>query len=86
MLQKLFFIYDQDEEIRLKNIIMSKSEIPSEAINFKDVYIFWNKNEYIHTVIIKDDNFENKKDMVFIHGLAGSSVCYYGLFRDKISF
>lgn len=82
MLKKLFFIYDREDENRLKKLIISKSGIPQEAVQFKDVFINGNKNEFIHTMIIKDDNFENKRDLLFFHGLAGSSICYYGIFRE----
>ena len=82
MLKKLFFIYDKEEEIRLKKIIIAKSGIPSEAVEFKNIYINGNKEEFIHALIIKDNNFQNKQDMLFIHGLSGSSVCYYGILRE----
>jgi len=81
-LKKLFFIYDKEDESNLKKKIMFKSGIPQEAISFKEVYIHGNKNEYIHTIIIDDNQFENKRDLVFIHGLTCSGVCYYGILRE----
>ena len=83
MLKKLFFIHDKDEETRLKLKIMEKSGIPQEAIAYKDIYIHGNTNEYIHTMTIDDKTFgESRKEMVFIHGLTGSCICYHGLFRE----
>lgn len=85
MIKKLFFIFDKEEETKLKKHIMSISEIPQEAIEFKEIFINGNKNEFIHTIVIKNDKFDNKRDLLFIHGLGGSSVCYFGILRELSS-
>jgi pimeloyl-ACP methyl ester carboxylesterase len=82
MLKKLLLIHDNEEEKKLKLKIMSKSGIPVHAIEYRNIMINNDKDEYIHTMIIDDNAYENKRNLVLIHGLTGSCVCYYGILSE----
>ncbi len=80
-MNKLFNIYDKDEEDLLKERLIDYSKIPREHVNFMNIY--YKDNHYIHTIII-DDMKCTKPNLVFLHGLGASSILYYKLFNDLI--
>ncbi len=81
-MNKLFNIYDKDEENKLKERLIDYSNIPRECVNFMNIY--YKQNHYIHTIII-DDMKSIKPNLVFLHGLGASSILYYKLFKDLIN-
>jgi pimeloyl-ACP methyl ester carboxylesterase len=78
-MKKFFGMFDKDEETDLKEKLLAFSGVPSKYINCLDVYV--KDHESMHVTLIDDLNYENKKDLVLIHGLAGSSVIYFKIFK-----
>lgn len=78
-MNKIFGFYDNNEEKKLKEKIISFTNIPHEYVNFLEIHV--DGEEYIHVTIIDDPNYTNKQDIVLIHGIAGSSLNYFKLFK-----
>lgn len=78
-MKKFLGLYCKDEETTLKYKLISFTNIPKKFINFLDIYV--EDDEYIHVCIIDDLNYENKKDLVLLHGMAGSSLNYFKTFN-----
>ncbi len=81
-MNKFFNIYDQNEEESIKDKLIDYSDIPREYISFLKIY--YKDNHYIHIAII-DDTIGVKPNLVLIHGLGGSSLLYYKLFKELMS-
>jgi len=77
----MLFIYDKEEETTLKIKIMDKSGILLDYIDFHEICYNNNQDDYVHAMVIDDKRIQNKEDLVFIHGMAASSICYYGAFN-----
>jgi pimeloyl-ACP methyl ester carboxylesterase len=78
-MKNLFNSYDKREERNLKEKLMDFSGVDRRFINFTEVY--YTEDNFIHVTIV-DDLGPNKKDLVLLHGLGGSSVLYYKLFKQ----
>jgi pimeloyl-ACP methyl ester carboxylesterase len=78
-MKKFFGLYDQKEEAQIKHKLISFSNVAKQYINFLDVYI--NEEDYLHCIIIDDTTFNNKQNLVLIHGLGNSSLTYYKNFK-----
>ena len=80
-MKKFFGLYDKDEENALKDKIISFTEIPHKFVHFIEVHV--EGEEYVHVTFIDDtSNKKDKKDLVMIHGLAGSSLNYFKIFKQ----
>lgn len=82
MLNRIFLIHDKEEENILKEALMKRSGIPNEYLTFQNVYYKDDKNDYVHLMLIDDQRVNNKRDLVFLHGLSSSSIFYYGILRE----
>ncbi len=69
-------VYDKKEEEKLKNKVMSFTNIPEEYISCLEIFI--ESDEYLHVVYIDDRRYKNKKDLVMIHGFGGT---FYNFFK-----
>ena len=78
-MKKFFGVYCKDEESVLKDKIISFTDIPKQFVNFLEIYVF--DDEFIHVTVIDDQTYSNKKDLVLLHGLAGSSLNFFKLFK-----
>lgn len=81
MLNKLLMVHDKEEEKQIKEKLMSRSGIPLEYITFENVYFNGNSEDYVHLMLIDDKTIPFKKDLIFLHGIAGSSLFYHGILR-----
>lgn len=79
-MKKFLGLYDKKNETKIKTKLMSHTGIESEYINFIEIYI--DSSDYIHITYIDDTNYENKKDLVIIHGWAGSSLSFFKTFKE----
>ena len=82
MLNRLLLIHDEDEEREIKENLMKKSGIPYENIKFERIHFKEDLNDYIHLMLIEDKNYDNKQNLIFIHGLSASSLYYFGILRE----
>ena len=82
MFNKIFLIHDKEEENKTKEALMTKSGIPYKYVKFHNINFKDDINDYVHLMLIDDKSVENKKDLIFIHGLSVTSVLYFGLFQE----
>jgi hypothetical protein len=78
-MRKFFGLYDKEEEKVLKAKIISFTGIEQKFVNFLEVHV--DGEEFVHVTLIDDLNYRNKKDLVLLHGLAGSSLNYFKTFK-----
>lgn len=65
---------------RLKLKLMEFTDIKSEYIDSYNIFL--NNSDSIHVMIIDDYTIKNKPDVVFVHGLTGSSMQYFKCWKD----
>jgi pimeloyl-ACP methyl ester carboxylesterase len=79
-MKKFLGLYDKDEENALKDKIISFTDIPKKYVHFVEIHV--SGGEYVHVTFIDDYSVKKeKKDIVLIHGLAGSSLNYFKIFK-----
>jgi pimeloyl-ACP methyl ester carboxylesterase len=77
-MKTLFNSRDKSDERKLKENLLNFSEVDRKYIHFTEVY--YTEDYYIHVTLV-DDLEPDKEDLVLLHGLGGSSVLYYKLFK-----
>ena len=74
--------YDKNDPFSLKSALLNIVGINLKYIDFMEIYV--NNEETIHICVI--DEFENgnevKPDLVFVHGLTGTSIFFYKCFKS----
>lgn len=78
-MKKFFGIYDKEEQDSLKEKILTCENIDKRFINFIEVQK--DDEHYTHVTLIDDFNYEDKEDLVMLHGFGASSVLFYKLFK-----
>ena len=79
-MKKFLGIYDKEEEVTLKEKLINFSGVPHKYVDFAEIYV--NNDEYVHVTLIDDKTVSDKKDLVLIHGLAGSALVYFKIFKE----
>lgn len=64
---------------KLKFRLMELTGINPDYIDFYNIYV--NEEDSVHVLIIDDYSVEEKPDFVFIHGLTGTSLQFFKLFK-----
>lgn len=70
--------YNSKDINSVKSRLVELSGINMNYVEFLDIYV--NETETVHITIIDDFTVEDKLDVVFIHGLTGTSLYYYKCF------
>jgi len=78
-MKKFFGMHCKEEENKLKETLIHLSEVPKKFVNFLEIHVL--DEEFIHVTVIDDQNYSNKKDLVLIHGLAGSALNFFKIFK-----
>ncbi len=78
-MKKFFGIHSKEEEDVLVNKLITLSNVDHKYVNLVKVHV--SDTDFIHVTIIDDTRYKNKKDLVLIHGLAGSSLNFFKLFK-----
>ncbi len=79
-MKKLIGFYDKSHEWEIKSKLISYTGIESKYINFIELYI--NSSDFMHITYIDDTNYKDKKDLVIIHGWAGSTLTFFKTFKE----
>ncbi len=78
-MKQFFGLYDKQEELKIKDAMISFSGINNKYINFFEIYT--GPTDYIHVIYIDDPTFKNKKDLVLFSGWAGSAILFFKTFK-----
>ena len=80
MFKALFNIFDEEEENTLKERLVELSGVNRKYINYLKVSI--ENDEYVHVLMIDDFTKPNKPILVLLHGLTGTSFCFFTMFKE----
>lgn len=80
MFKALFNIFDPAEENALKERLVELSGVNKKYINFLKITI--ENDEYVHVTMIDDYTQPNKPILVLLHGLTGTSFCFFTMFKN----
>ena len=80
MANKVLNTYDEEKELKLKERLTELSGLQSKFVNYLKVMI--DTKEYVHVVVIDNYLIKKKKPkLVLLHGLSGSSMCFFTMFQ-----
>ena len=83
MFKALFNIFDPAEENALKERLVELSGVNKKYINFLKITI--ENDEYVHVTMIDDYTQPNKPILVLLHGLTGTSFCFFTIQKPPSS-
>lgn len=84
MMNILFNLPDPEEEQTLKEKLVELSGVNKKYISFLKVSI--SEEEYVHVTMIDNFTIENKPDIVLLHGLTGTSFCFFTMFKELSNY